>query len=142
MKRSHIREHRVKAGMTQKEISKRLGVSLATFKRWEKGITEPKTSEIKKLCEILNVSESELLNGPAPGTWELRVIYKKTLEERDVIDLTGNESTAEVLLGERAMSIKIDGPIDLWLDDEKFEDLISDLRRKRAAGKKAREEGW
>ena len=69
------------------------------------------------------------------------MIYKKTLEG-DVIDLTGNASNAEVLLGERAMSIKIDGPIELWTNEEKFENLIADLRRKREAAIKTRKEGW
>ena len=141
MKSTHIRAYRERAGMTQYETARKIGVSLPTFKRWESGKTEPTASALKKLCEVLGVTEVELLNGPAADVWELRVIYKKTLEG-DVIDLTGNASNAEVLLGERAMSIKIDGPIDLWMDDAKFESLIADLRKKREAGMKARGEGW
>lgn len=137
-----LKHYRKKVGISQVDLADKVGVKPNTIWRWENDMTTPSVEIAKKLAEILSISESELLNGPAPETWELRVIYKKTLEEGDVIDLTGNASNAEVLLGDHAMSIKIDGPIDLWMDDEKFEDLIANLRRKRAAGKKAREEGW
>ena len=136
-----IRHYRNKANLKQQELAEMLSCSIDTVRRWESGLRQPKAKDIKQLCDIFRISESELLNGPARETWELKVIYKKTLEG-DVIDLTGNASNAEVLLGERAMSIKIDGPIDLWTDDQKFEDLIADLRRKRAAGMKTRKEGW
>ena len=40
------------------------------------------------------------------------------------------------------MGITLSGAFPLWEDDEKFEDLISQLRKKRATGLKARKEGW
>lgn len=136
-----LRGLRKKKRLSQAELADLVGVHENTLRRWENGVHEPKASELKKICEVFGITESELLSGPAPQTWELRVVYKKTLEE-DVIDLTGNASNAVVLLEDRAMSIKIDGPIELWSDDAKFEDLIDQLRKKREAGMKARKEGW
>ena len=136
-----LRHYREKMGMSQVDLAAKVGVKPNTIWRWENDKATPSVEIAKVLAEILNISESDLLNGPAPEIWELRVICKKTLEG-DELDLTGKSSNAYVLLGERAMSIKIDGPIDLWTDDQKFEDLIADLRRKRAAGMKTRKEGW
>jgi hypothetical protein len=35
---------------------------------------------LKKLCEVLNVSEAELLNGPAPDGFKVTLKFVKTLE--------------------------------------------------------------
>lgn len=136
-----LKYYREKMGMSQKTLAMSVGVKENTVWRWENEKATPSVDIAKTLAEIFHISESELLNGPAPQTWELRVVYRKQIEG-DVIDLTGSASNAEVLLGEKAMSIKIDGPIELWEDDEKFETLIEDLRKKRDAGKKMRKEGW
>lgn len=133
---------RKRAGLSQARLAALIGIEVSALSRYERGAVTPSIEMASRIAKALDISIDELINGPAPETWELRVIYKKTLEEGDVVDLTGNASNAEVLLGERAMSIKIDGPIDLWMDDAKFENLIADLRRKREAGMKARGEGW
>ena len=44
-----------------------------TVRRWESGQREPRASEIAKLCEILGVSEAELLRGPAEEKWVLEI---------------------------------------------------------------------
>ena len=136
-----LRDIRQKRGLTQAALSEMVGIGVNSIARYERGEVVPSIDIAHAIAKALGVTESELLNGPASRTWELRVVYKKQLEG-DVIDLTGNASNAEVLLGEKAMSIKIDGPIELWMDDAKFEDLIADLRRKREAGMKTRKEGW
>ena len=59
-----IRLWRKRIGITQERLSELVGVHVNTVIRWEAGLREPRTSEIKKLCEVLNVSEAELLNGP------------------------------------------------------------------------------
>ena len=138
---NELRKLRKQAGLSQAKLASLIGIEVSALSRYERGAVMPSIGMASRIAKALDISIDKLLNGPAPETWELRVIYKKTLEG-DVIDLTGNASNAEVLLGERAMSIKIDGPIDLWMDDAKFEDLIADLRRKREAGMKTRKEGW
>lgn len=141
MKRTHIRTLRQKAGVSQELMAKRIGIALATYKRWEYGKTEPRASEIAKLCEVLGVSEAELLRGPAEDVWELRVVFDR--EGKGVMDLThGATSSATLEIGDNGMGITLSGAFPLWEDDEKFEDLISQLRKKRATGLKARKEGW
>ena len=136
-----LKSIRMRLGLTQARIGEMTGIASNTLSRYERGVLTPSADAISTIARALNVTTDELLNGPASRTWELRVIYKKQLKG-DVIDLTGNASNAEVLLGDEAMSIKIDGPIELWMDNAKFEDLIADLRRKREAGMRTRKEGW
>ena len=136
-----IRLWRKKIGITQERLSELVGVHVNTVIRWEAGLREPRTSEIKKLCEVLGVSEADLLRGPAEDVWELRVVFDK--EGKGVMDLThGATSSATLEIGDNGMGITLSGAFPLWEDDEKFEDLISQLRKKRATGLKARKEGW
>jgi transcriptional regulator with XRE-family HTH domain len=57
-----------------------LGVSIPTLARWERGAFQPRASDIKKLCEVLGVSEAELLNGPQEQAFTVTIKYVKTLE--------------------------------------------------------------
>ena len=62
--------------MTQQELSEQLGVHEITIRRWETGVREPRSSDIKALCEVLQVSESELLNGPKVGELKINIIWE------------------------------------------------------------------
>lgn len=136
-----LKEWRTKLGLSQFALSEKVGVHENTVRRWESGQREPRASEIAKLCEVLGVSEAELLRGPAEDVWELRVVFDK--EGKGVMDLThGATSSATLEIGDNGMGITLSGAFPLWEDDEKFEDLISQLRKKRATGLKARKEGW
>ena len=125
-------------GITQEELSHALQINIATLSRWENGHFEPKTSMLRKLCEILQVSESELLNGPVSENWELKVLMKK----EGVIDMTSKKSSAVLNIGEDAMAITLSAGYELWEDDAKFEELIEQLRKKRKVGLKTRKEEW
>ena len=59
-----LKNLRKKAGLTQEEIADKLKISAMTYRRWEWNERQPRMEEIQKLCEVLHVSESELLNGP------------------------------------------------------------------------------
>ena len=86
----NLKQLRKSNNITQEELSELLSVHENTIRLWEKGIREPRSSDIQKLCEILHCTESELLNGPSTQNWELRLITKK--EEKSMvgtIDLTG-----------------------------------------------------
>ena len=141
MKPEMLAYFRKKRGIEQARLAEKLDVHVITVSRWERGISEPRASEIAKLCEVLGVSEAELLRGPAEDVWELRLVFDK--EGKGVMDLThGATSSATLEIGDNGMGITLSGAFPLWEDDEKFEDLISQLRKKRATGLKARKEGW
>ena len=72
-----IKYYREKAGKTQIDLSDLVGVHEMTLRRWEQGITQPRVEDIKKLCEVLKVSEAELLNGPQSKEWKIEVVFRK-----------------------------------------------------------------
>ena len=139
----NIKQLRKVRRITQEELSCLMGVHENTIRLWEKGVREPRSSDIKKLCEVLGCTESELLNGPATQEWELRMVVSKTGDkEGGTVDMTGTGSTATLSIGDNAMAITLSADYALWEDDAKFEALMEDLRRKRQLGLMTRHEGW
>ena len=137
----HLKNLRKRAGLSQSDLAKLVDVSLLTIFRWENEERQPRLEEIKKLAEVLQVSEAELLNGPVTKNWELKLVVSKT-NEGGTVDMTSSKSSAVLNVADDAMAITLSAPYELWEDDEKFEELIADLRRKRATGLKTRREDW
>ena len=133
-----LKELRKQARLSQSNFADLVGVSFMTIRRWESGEVIPRMNEIKQICEVLQVSESELLNGPASENWELKILMKK----EGVIDMTSKTSSAVLNIGEDAMAITLSAGYELWEDDAKFEELIEQLRKKRKVGLKTRKEDW
>lgn len=131
MKRIHIRTLRQKAGLSQELMAKHIGIALATYKRWEYGKTEPRASEIAKLCEVLGVSEVELLRGPAEKRWEVRVILEEP-KEVDVMNLTKdapNEALVEI--GTHKIAVKIVGDVE---NESELDNLLAEVKEKALDG--------
>ena len=136
-----IRELRKKAGLTQEELAEYVDVHLNTISRWETGVDTPKTLKLKRLAEALHVTEMELLNESAVNNWELKLVVSKT-NEGGTVDMTSSKSSAVLNISDQAMAVTLSAPYELWEDDSAFEELIADLRRKRAVGLKTRREDW
>ena len=47
---------RVNAGMTQKEVAKKLNKSNKTICSWENGVTSPNAEDCVAICELYNVA--------------------------------------------------------------------------------------
>ena len=59
-----IKQHRIEAGLTMKELADLVGVSEATVSRWESGnIATMKHSQISKLCNALHINPANLVPG-------------------------------------------------------------------------------
>ena len=128
-------------GLTQAELAEKVGVGVNSIARYERNEMTPSLTVGHTIAEVLGVSVDELLRGPAEDVWELKLIFDR--EGKGVMDLTqGATSSATLEIGDNGMGITLSGAFPLWEDDEKFEDLISQLRKKRATGLKARKEGW
>ena len=54
-------------GLTQEELSKRLGIKLKTLQSWENDMGEPRANKLQMLSGVLNVSLGWLLNGEGDG---------------------------------------------------------------------------
>lgn len=50
-----IRDARKAAGLTQRQLAERLGVSNTSISNWEKGLSRPDADMIQKLCVILSL---------------------------------------------------------------------------------------
>ena len=55
-----LRAKRVEKGFTQGELAEALGVSIATYNRYEKGHTEMTESTINKLLQILECKYEDI----------------------------------------------------------------------------------
>jgi len=58
---------RESAGLSQKELAKRLGVKPKTIAAWENDISEPRANRLQMLAGLMNVSLMWLLNGEGEG---------------------------------------------------------------------------
>ena len=97
MEGRNIAELRKQKGMTQEELAHLLSITTVTLSRWENGHFEPKASVIKKLCEVLGCTESELLNGPSDGKVKITLVYDWDKMKEGSIDMNGNDF--ELILG-------------------------------------------
>ena len=53
---------RINKNLTQKELSKKLGVSLSSLQKYEYGDFKPSSDILKKMSEVFNVPVSVILN--------------------------------------------------------------------------------
>ena len=58
-----IATKRREQNLTQEQLAEKIGVSNKTVSKWETGKTMPDYSVVEALCEVLNVSASELIAG-------------------------------------------------------------------------------
>lgn len=56
-----FKEQRKRAGLTQMEVAKRLGVTDSAVNQWETGKTTPNTKRLSELARLYNCTIDELL---------------------------------------------------------------------------------
>ena len=76
----YIQHLRKTAGMTQKDLAKKLNISFQAVSKWENGDTLPDTGILLDLCDILNTTADKLLNGGS-----LAPVERKLMKLEDVI---------------------------------------------------------
>lgn len=83
MLKDRLKNARLNAKLTQKQIADMLQISQQYYAKWEKGERNPKPDSIKKLSGILNVT-SDYLQGRDDGLEDIiEVLKEKTLSEED-----------------------------------------------------------
>ena len=93
-----IKTFRKKARLTQSELAGLLGVSFSTLRRWEAYGGQPRTDELKKLCEVLGCTESELLTNSQDDKVEL--VLSWNWEEMKKGEINMDINRFKVILGE------------------------------------------
>ncbi len=107
------------AGMTQKQLAKRMGVRASTLRSWEDDLSEPRANRLSMMAGLLNVSMMWLINGegeglsappeaPSPLTEETRNILTELRELRADL-LARAEQVARL---EKRMRATLDNPVD------------------------------
>ncbi len=72
----NIRIQRKQAGLTQIELAERLGISIATLRRWESGETSPSGTRIMEMANIFGISPDGLLsNEEGAENGRMSVLY-------------------------------------------------------------------
>jgi len=56
-----IKESRLKKGLTQKELADLLFIDVTAVSKWERGTSDPSTSNLFALAKLFGVSAEELL---------------------------------------------------------------------------------
>lgn len=76
----YILHLRKAAGMTQKQLAEKLGVSFQAVSKWENGDALPDTGLLPDLCNTLNTTADKLLNGGA-----VVLSHRRLMRVEDVI---------------------------------------------------------
>ena len=70
---NYIARKRREKSLTQVQLAEQLGVSNKTISKWENGKCMPDYSIIQKLCDTLNVTLSELMDGEDAAEDSVRI---------------------------------------------------------------------
>lgn len=111
-------------GITQEELAQALSITTVTLSRWENGHFEPKASMLKKLCEILGCTESELLSDTAAGQVKITLTYDWKKYQEGSVNMDGEGF--EIILGSQGQ-IGIKGAGTLTSRDS-MEKFLSQIR--------------
>lgn len=77
-----ISKKRKEMNLTQEQLAEKLGVSDKTISKWETGKCMPDYSIVKPLCEQLNITVAELMDGSDAEEKSVR-----TYDEEQIMDL-------------------------------------------------------
>ena len=77
-----ISQKRKEKNLTQEQLAEKLGVSNKTVSKWETGKCMPDYSVVKALCDELEITVAELMDGEASEEKSVR-----TYDEEQIMDL-------------------------------------------------------
>ncbi len=119
-----LREIRKRIGITQEELANKINVSSKTLQRWEWGERQPRMEELKKLCEVLHVTEAELLNEPQGDKIKLTLTWH--WEEMKEGEINMSDNKFQIVLGDDGR-IGLTGAA-LFQNRSAIDDFISRVR--------------
>lgn len=77
----NIKAARKKAGMTQKDLAKKLGIPYQGISQYERGVRNPKIATVKKIAEALNISPTELMSGELLAKYDILEILASEIRD-------------------------------------------------------------
>ena len=87
----NIRSYRKHLGLSQEQLAERLGITLGTISKWERGVCLPDANNIAKLCKLFDISYNELLSGEEINQKDYKQHSEKLLEEFSKIETLTNK---------------------------------------------------
>jgi len=88
------------SGLSQSDLSRRLGVLPKVIRNWEDDRSEPRANKLQMLAGILNVSMSWLITGQGDGVEELQndepAAAKEILSELRALRAESNRMTTRI----------------------------------------------
>lgn len=79
-----IAQKRKEKNLTQAQLAEKLGVSNKTISKWETGKCMPDYSIVQTLCQELDITVSELMDGEVKTDSSIRVF-----DEEQILDMLG-----------------------------------------------------
>ena len=110
---NRLKQLRKSKGLNQTQLAEKIGVSLLTVFRWEKGERTPRIEEVKALAKALGVSEAELLNDSHDNnSWTINIRCVAEFKD-EVINLKKNVSpVTDIAAGPAGCTFTITAPWD------------------------------
>ena len=81
---TNIRILRKRAKLTQIELAEKLGISIATLRRWEAGETAPNGTRIIELANLLGISPDDIVSETEPAVQPGRALITLPADERSI----------------------------------------------------------
>ena len=78
---SKIKEYRIKAGLTQKDLADELHVTYQAVSRWENNDAEPSIDTLREMCRLLNCSMDDL--------FEVEKVVEQPKQEENTVQEIG-----------------------------------------------------
>lgn len=96
-----LKEMRIRAGYSQKEVYEMFNIRQSTFSAWETGRAEPSADMLLKLCKLYNINDIFAAFGydgyKEDGSIQLNIKEIEHIEKYRSLDLYGQETVSYIL---------------------------------------------
>lgn len=99
-----IREARIKAGMSQKELAEKTGLAAVTIQQYERGVRQPRFENVKKISDVLNIPGVNIVGDLALSQIEKMI---SEMEKQDLYSPPENEPEREIYCLDRDYAISL-----------------------------------
>lgn len=111
-----FKEARKACGLTQKEVADMLGVTAATYSRYESGIIQPNPKTLKRISTLLNTSidfllDSQSKNNSSNSLSEFIRVNRGDMSLRDFAKKCGNISHTQIDSIEKGIDSRTGKPV-------------------------------
>lgn len=83
---NRIRNKRKALGFTQQKLADKLGISMMTIVRWEKGVRTPNSAILPRLAEVLNTSVEYLMGLDETPAQNVKDLAAKLADENSELE--------------------------------------------------------